>query len=325
MSQATKDCISLNLTREQAQDLLAAVQFAAPHMMPVLQAVANRQIALVQVERGGHFPPFLNGTNKNILAIIGDDDGTPSGPAAFPGARRFARWARCAVLHATGADPEHYREAVRATLGTGRCLFGRNDANPRRGVARHARQRGTHPNPAHPRDRRPAPAGTPAGGSPMTAGDPPDEIVPPEGYIPEDEEPPLPPHSTDSQPWFFNQEAFLHRHRAHLEEEAAKAAANGADRDGQKPPKFVLRDFASLKLTTTVPPCIVAGLIPREAIIVFWGAPKSGKSFVVLDLSMHILAGITAAAVSSKGPSSMSPPKACSACMPVSRRSAKGN
>jgi hypothetical protein len=119
----SKDFVSLRLNRKGADRLLEAVQHAAPHLAPVLAAAAERLIDVVLVERGGHFPGVLNGTTKNVLAIIGDDDGTPSGPAGFPSAVKFCRWAKAAVLHATGAEPEHYREAVRAAVSTGRCLM----------------------------------------------------------------------------------------------------------------------------------------------------------------------------------------------------------
>ena len=33
---------------------------------------------------------------------------------------------------------------------------------------------------------------------------------------------------------------------------------------------------------------LVKGLIPRTGLIVVWGPPKSGKSFIVFDLVMHI-------------------------------------
>jgi hypothetical protein len=50
--------------------------------------------------------------------LIGDDDGLQRGAAAWKGyAFRMARWASHVMLHAAGAEPDHYEGAVRAAEG----------------------------------------------------------------------------------------------------------------------------------------------------------------------------------------------------------------
>ncbi|HEY1749742.1 MAG TPA: AAA family ATPase [Caulobacteraceae bacterium] len=48
--------------------------------------------------------------------------------------------------------------------------------------------------------------------------------------------------------------------------------------------------FGAIKLGTQRRD-LVRGLIPRVGLVVVWGAPKSGKSFWVFDLVMHVALG----------------------------------
>jgi hypothetical protein len=51
-----------------------------------------------------------------VLAIVGDDDHASTGPPGFRAAKRLTYRARAAIVHAAGAESEHYAEAVRAAL-----------------------------------------------------------------------------------------------------------------------------------------------------------------------------------------------------------------
>lgn len=67
--------------------------------------------------------------------------------------------------------------------------------------------------------------------------------------------------------------------------------ANGhLNGDGEVRQRFTLVPFGSIALTRERP-YLVRGVIPREGLVVVWGAPKCGKTFVVLDVSMHIALG----------------------------------
>jgi len=46
--------------------------------------------------------------------------------------------------------------------------------------------------------------------------------------------------------------------------------------------------FDQIKLKQDDRPFLVKGLIPKEGLSIVWGPPKSGKSFVVFDLCMHV-------------------------------------
>jgi len=60
--------------------------------------------------------------------------------------------------------------------------------------------------------------------------------------------------------------------------------------DGSDNPNFKLVRFRKIKLDRH-PPYLVRGLIPRKGLIVVYGPPKCGKTFIVFDLCMHIALG----------------------------------
>jgi hypothetical protein len=52
-------------------------------------------------------------------------------------------------------------------------------------------------------------------------------------------------------------------------------------------PRFKLLPFDNLR-PADEPPWLVKRLIPRVGLVVVWGPPKSGKSFYIFDLMMHV-------------------------------------
>ena len=54
--------------------------------------------------------------------------------------------------------------------------------------------------------------------------------------------------------------------------------------------RFPLQPFGEIVLHRS-PSYLVRGLIPREGLVVFWGPPKCGKTFLVFDMAMHIALG----------------------------------
>jgi hypothetical protein len=59
-----------------------------------------------------------------LIAIVGDDDYQSSGPAEWPATRRLFRWARGAMIHATGADVPTYQMAIGCAPSGGRWPVG---------------------------------------------------------------------------------------------------------------------------------------------------------------------------------------------------------
>jgi hypothetical protein len=64
-------------------------------------------------------------------------------------------------------------------------------------------------------------------------------------------------------------------------------------RDGKKaeaPKAFTLIDFDDIVVDDD-PEYLVAGILPRAAMIVVWGPPKCGKSYLPYDILMHVALG----------------------------------
>ena len=65
---------------------------------------------------------------------------------------------------------------------------------------------------------------------------------------------------------------------------------NGGRTDGRTGPRFVLKAFEDIKLSTEAF-FTVRDVIPREGLVIVWGPPKCGKTFFVTDLALHIALG----------------------------------
>ena len=119
----------LRLTAAEGDRFIAFSAQTAPEKLPVARAFAAGQIGIVEVPRSAPFPPEpRHPTSKPILAIIGDDDYASTGPKGFPGVKRFCYWARAAIVHGAGGQPEHYEEAVRATRAVRHVVLIETDA-----------------------------------------------------------------------------------------------------------------------------------------------------------------------------------------------------
>ena len=69
----------------------------------------------------------------------------------------------------------------------------------------------------------------------------------------------------------------------------AKEEGNGLDAAAQGR-RFELIPFDKIAFDTT-PAYLVKGIVPRVGLIIVWGPPKCGKSFLVFDMVMHIALG----------------------------------
>ncbi len=79
--------------------------------------------------------------------------------------------------------------------------------------------------------------------------------------------------------------------RQRREREAEQPHTNGDARGaGDTPRRFNLVRFKDIILRKATP-YLVAGLLPREGLVVVWGPPKSGKTFWMFDVGMHVALG----------------------------------
>ncbi len=102
-----------------------AQQSGADHLLPVLRAVLAGELTWLYAEgRHAAFPKkMVRQATRPTLLIVGDDDGACTGPDGWRCAAAAARWARGAIVHATGARAEHYALAVEGARGSRRFLL----------------------------------------------------------------------------------------------------------------------------------------------------------------------------------------------------------
>lgn len=77
----------------------------------------------------------------------------------------------------------------------------------------------------------------------------------------------------------------------HMRQKANGAGGKGTDHGGERN-KFALIPFGKIEVDGE-PPWLVDRLIPAAGLTVVWGAPKSGKTFLVADLALHVAMGWT--------------------------------
>jgi len=65
---------------------------------------------------------------------------------------------------------------------------------------------------------------------------------------------------------------------------------NGYDAEDAQTIRFQFDQFSDIKIDAA-PPYLIDQMIPRVGVVVVWGKPKSGKTFWVFDLEMHIALG----------------------------------
>lgn len=84
----------------------------------LFQALQRHEIALQEVAPEGStnsIKRFIRAvSDRPSIVLIGDDDGIDRGPAGFPGAQRAIAWGRWFLVHAAGAESEHYAAAILA-------------------------------------------------------------------------------------------------------------------------------------------------------------------------------------------------------------------
>jgi hypothetical protein len=90
----------------------------------LFHAVQARRIGLTIIfaRRFPWTPRMLPATGPRIV-LIADDSGDSRDPDEWRCAISATAWAKSAIIHGTGAKPEHYHEAVTAAEVTKRCLL----------------------------------------------------------------------------------------------------------------------------------------------------------------------------------------------------------
>ena len=123
---------AINFT--QSDKLDRAITSASSHpdgvgFAELLRAAASGRIAFTVVtnHRDVWTPRSLKVSLPTVV-LIGDDASDSRDPNEWRCAISAIAWARCAIVHGTGAQGWHYREAIAGAIRLGRCLFVETDS-----------------------------------------------------------------------------------------------------------------------------------------------------------------------------------------------------
>jgi hypothetical protein len=121
---SAEGCVQITRREHVDQMIARAADAGAVGYVELLRAARRGEINVVQPARDAVVPlRLLKQTMRPLVAVLGDDDYTSTGPTAWPATRRLFRWARGAVIHATGADVPTYRMAISMALAYWRFLL----------------------------------------------------------------------------------------------------------------------------------------------------------------------------------------------------------
>jgi hypothetical protein len=119
----------ITLTRpDELERVCAFMASSGAPQLPLFRAAADLRVNIVFIV--DPTSPWPGGTIKQatrpIVALVGGDQdigGPDPAPRDWLCARRLRDWCHCAIVHGSGGEAEHYREAVRAAEFTGRCAL----------------------------------------------------------------------------------------------------------------------------------------------------------------------------------------------------------
>ena len=111
-------------TREDAELLRRIALQLGPFVLPVLDAALAGRIEIVRPLRSSRAPmSLLRRADRPVVCWIGDDDDASTGPEGWRSAAQVTRWARAALVHGAGGEPQHYEAAVLGAEQHGRFLL----------------------------------------------------------------------------------------------------------------------------------------------------------------------------------------------------------
>ena len=109
-------------------EIIRADQMGQPGYAELLRGVQNEGVTLVCLPNRGINLPDLDKIPSLAIVLIGDDDYASTGPSGWACSPTIAAWAGCAVIHASGATVETYRQAINGAHVRGRAVLVETDS-----------------------------------------------------------------------------------------------------------------------------------------------------------------------------------------------------
>lgn len=113
-------------TKAEIANLIAQAEAAGfGHVTELLRPAMRGTLNVVAPARHTRMPPLhrIGKLGLPVVALIGDDDYAPAGPAGWACAAKLRTWARYAVVHGAAADARTYAMAAAVATIHRRVLF----------------------------------------------------------------------------------------------------------------------------------------------------------------------------------------------------------
>jgi hypothetical protein len=127
VTQAWQPHLRIQTAADLNNAIITTEQVGAIGLAYLLRAVRDGRCAcfpLLPDTSNNELKRFIHGASRRpAIALIGDDDGMDRGPAGWRLAKRAIDWARSVVVHASGAELDHYAGAVVAAHLVRRVLI----------------------------------------------------------------------------------------------------------------------------------------------------------------------------------------------------------
>jgi len=120
------DILGENLDpRNVAKAIEICKAYNSEHHIPLFQAAAVGRIAMTALTNRLSRPNInaLRKSKRPALILVGDDEGSTTGPLGWVASTQLVQWARGAIVHGTGADPQNYAMAVAMAEMLGRVVL----------------------------------------------------------------------------------------------------------------------------------------------------------------------------------------------------------
>jgi len=108
-----------------AEMIAQADRFGCGHIVELLRPAMQGELNVILPTPETRMPPLhrMAQHGRPVVVLVGDDDYVPGGPATWACAAKLRQWAGFAMVHGTGAKPEHYAAAAMLTRVHRRLLL----------------------------------------------------------------------------------------------------------------------------------------------------------------------------------------------------------
>lgn len=116
---------TIHITQRQQIEkaIVLLIQAGEGYRVPLFRAAADGLLSIASAHAGAPIPARYLKLPRPTVVVLTDDCPEATGPGRWPQIRSLLRWAKVALLHATGGQAEHYAMVAASALVMKRVLL----------------------------------------------------------------------------------------------------------------------------------------------------------------------------------------------------------